>query len=133
MGEACSEPLALCFCFVAVTVAFAGSNDLTLWYSQPAQKWTEALPIGNGHMGAMVFGGVPEEHIQFNEHTVWTGQPRSYAHLGAVKVLPELRRLLEAAWPGRTFDPLTPDVVVEAARVAARGAHRGRTLAALAG
>ena len=70
-------------------------SSLTLWYRQPAKGWEEALPVGNGHMGAMIYGGVPTEHIQFNEHTVWTGQPHSYAHAGAVQALPELRRLLQ--------------------------------------
>jgi len=73
----------------------APSLPLCLWYRQPAKGWEEALPIGNGYMGAMVFGGVPGERIQFNEHTVWTGQPHSYAHKGAVKALPEIRRLLQ--------------------------------------
>src|SRR5690625_1319882 len=51
-------------------------NDLTLWYTQPAKDWeTEALPIGNGYMGGMIFGGVQQEHIQFNEKTLWTGGP----------------------------------------------------------
>ena len=68
---------------------------LCLWYARPAATWNEALPIGNGTMGAMVFGGVTTERIQFNEHTVWTGQPHSYAHEGAVKFLPEIRRLLQ--------------------------------------
>ncbi len=74
---------------------------LKLWYRQPAKDWNEALPIGNGLLGAMVFGTWPEEHIQFNEYTVWTGKPHSYAHPGAVKVLPELRKLL---WEGRQRD-----------------------------
>ena len=46
-------------------------------------------------MGAMIYGGVNTEHIQFNEHTVWTGKPHDYAHKGAVKYLPEIRRLLQ--------------------------------------
>jgi len=75
--------------------AVAPSTPLCLWYRQPATAWEEALPVGNGHMGAMVFGGAPVERIQFNEHTVWTGQPHSYAHKGAVKALPEMRRLLQ--------------------------------------
>ena len=50
------------------------AHDLTLWYREPAQSWmTSALPIGNGHLGAMVFGGIVQEHLQFNEKTVWTG------------------------------------------------------------
>jgi alpha-L-fucosidase 2 len=86
----------VCFAFVsgAGLSSRAGSNDLTLWYSQPAQKWTEALPIGNGHMGAMVFGGTASERIQFNEDTLWRGKPHDYVRDGALEVLPEIRRLV---------------------------------------
>ncbi len=55
-------------------VAFA-QKDLTLWYKQPATTWTEALPVGNGRLGAMVFGGVENELIQLNEATLWSGGP----------------------------------------------------------
>ena len=55
-------------------VAFA-QKDLTLWYNQPATTWTEALPVGNGRLGAMVFGGVENELIQLNEATLWSGGP----------------------------------------------------------
>jgi alpha-L-fucosidase 2 len=65
-----------------------------LWYRQPAGRWVEALPVGNGSLGAMVFGGTAHEQIQFNEETVWTGHPREYHHPGAVQYLPEIRRLL---------------------------------------
>ncbi|HEY8995677.1 MAG TPA: glycoside hydrolase family 95 protein [Lacunisphaera sp.] len=71
-------------------------GPLTLWYRQPAVNWVEALPVGNGRLGAMVFGGTAHERIQFNEDTVWTGQPHEYQHDGAAKFLPELRRLLAA-------------------------------------
>ena len=74
----------------------AANPGLQLWYRQPAAKWIEALPVGNGRLGAMVFGGVPEERIQFNEDTLWAGGPRDYAHHGAVRYLPEIRRLLFA-------------------------------------
>ncbi|MGW4801510.1 glycoside hydrolase N-terminal domain-containing protein, partial [Nonomuraea sp. NPDC004297] len=51
-------------------------DDLTLWYDRPATDWeTQALPIGNGPLGAMVFGGVASEQLQFNEKTLWTGGP----------------------------------------------------------
>ena len=72
----------------------APEAPLSLWYRQPAKQWEAALPLGNGYIGAMVYGGVPTERIQFNEHTVWTGKPHDYAQPGAVKALPEIRRLL---------------------------------------
>lgn len=71
---------------------------LELWYTKPAEAWTEALPIGGGRIGAMVFGGIEEERIQFNEDTLWSGQPHSYAREGAVEHLAEIRRLL---WEGK--------------------------------
>src|SRR5262245_49207662 len=62
--------------FVIATpgVAFAGPAT-TLWYDKPARVWTEALPIGNGRLGAMVFGDPVRERIQLNEDTVWGGGP----------------------------------------------------------
>ncbi len=65
-----------------------------LWYDRPADQWLEALPIGNGRLGAMVFGGTVHERIQFNEDTLWAGGPRDYSHPGAADALPEIRRLL---------------------------------------
>ena len=59
---------------LSVTHAFA-QKDLTLWYKQPAAVWTEALPVGNGRLGAMVFGRVEEELLQLNEATLWSGGP----------------------------------------------------------
>ena len=89
------------FC-VAVTVffftMFACANELShpyeLWYSDPATQWQEALPVGNGSMGAMVFGGVQQEKIQFNEDTLWTGHPVDYQNAGASQYLPQLRQLM---------------------------------------
>ena len=65
-----------------------------LWFDQPAEKWTDALPIGNGRLGAMVFGGVPDERIQFNEDTLWKGQPHDYVRAGAREHLAQIRQLL---------------------------------------
>jgi len=76
----------------------AYSQPLTLWYTKPAELWTDALPVGNGRMGAMVFGGAAHERIQFNEQTVWTGEPHDYAHKGASKSLQQIRELL---WAGK--------------------------------
>jgi alpha-L-fucosidase 2 len=67
-----------------------------LWYQEPAQKWTEALPIGNGRMGAMIFGGTTDERIQFNEDTLWKGKPHDYVRAGASNYLQEIRELLFA-------------------------------------
>ena len=65
-----------------------------LWYKQPARAWVEALPIGNGRLGAMVFGGVQEERIQLNEDTLWSGGPKDWNNPEAKTVLPEVRRLV---------------------------------------
>lgn len=73
-------------------------GPLVTWYDEPAAAWEEALPIGGGRLGAMVFGGTETERIQFNEDTLWTGHPRAYHHEGAVNYLEEIRRLL---WEGR--------------------------------
>ena len=88
----------LLYGFVFVLVAVRGSNaqDLRLWYRQPAREWTEALPIGNGDLGAMIFGGAGEEHLQLNESTWWTGRPRSYQREDAWQYLDTLRHLLFA-------------------------------------
>jgi alpha-L-fucosidase 2 len=65
-----------------------------LWYNTPAQKWDEALPVGNGRLGAMVFGKNGEEHIQLNEETYWSGGPYSTVVKGGYKVLPEIQKLV---------------------------------------
>src|SRR5688500_16820507 len=83
----------LVVCHAASSFARA-SDDLKLWYAKPAAKWDEALPIGSGRLGAMVFGGTAEERIQFNEDTLWTGKPHDYVHAGAKDALPEIRRLV---------------------------------------
>jgi alpha-L-fucosidase 2 len=72
------------------------TSPLELWYDSPATQWTEALPVGGGRLGAMVFGGVRQARYQFNEDTLWSGGPRSYVHEGAAGCLPQLRELLFA-------------------------------------
>lgn len=71
-------------------------HPLTLWYRQPAAKWTEALPIGNGRLGAMVFGGVAQERVQLNESTLWAGQPYDPVNPEAKANLPKVRELIFA-------------------------------------
>ncbi len=77
-----------------LSVKIAVTQDLKLWYNKPAVKWTEALPLGNGRIGAMVFGGLEQDRIQFNEETLWTGEPRNYSRPGAYKYLDSIRQLL---------------------------------------
>ena len=78
-----------------VDEAVAPAEPLTLWYRKPATTWeTEALPIGNGRLAAMVFGGVNNERIQFNEETVWDGVYKDDNNPKALEALPKVRRLL---------------------------------------
>ena len=67
-----------------------------LWYDRPATQWLEAQPIGNGRLGAMVFGGTDQETLQLNEGTVWAGGPHDYDNPEALAALPEIRRLVFA-------------------------------------
>ena len=69
-------------------------SPLVLWYGQPASQWVEALPLGNGRLGAMVFGGVETERLQLNEDTLWAGGPYNPVNPRAKDALPEVRRLL---------------------------------------
>ncbi|MCX2452506.1 glycoside hydrolase N-terminal domain-containing protein [Pedobacter sp. PLR] len=78
----------------AEELPIAKPSAAQLWYTKPAEKWTDALPIGNGRIGAMIFAGVAQERIQFNEETLWTGAPRDYNHAGAANYLSEIRQLL---------------------------------------
>ena len=92
-----TRPIALLIlfeCLAALVPLNAG--DLSLWYLEPAEKWTEALPVGSGRMGAMVFGGTASERIQFNEDTLWKGKPHDYVREGAGTHLAEIRRLVFA-------------------------------------
>lgn len=65
-----------------------------LWYDKPAGRWEEALPIGNGRLGGMIFGTVSRERVQMNEDSVWYGGPHGGNHPDASKYLPEIRELL---------------------------------------
>jgi beta-galactosidase len=81
-------------CLLLNGIAQSSRIPLRLWYEQPATKWTEALPIGNGRLGAMIFGGVSQDRIQFNEETLWNGEPRDYHRKGASQYLSEIRKLI---------------------------------------
>jgi alpha-L-fucosidase 2 len=72
----------------------AKSDPLKLWFDAPARAFTESLPLGNGRLGAMVFGGIEEERIVLNESSMWSGSVQDADRADAAKVLPEIRRLL---------------------------------------
>lgn len=72
----------------------AAAQEYKLWYDEPAQVWTEALPLGNGRLGAMVFGNPGVEHIQLNEETIWAGRPNNNANPDALEYIPKVRRLV---------------------------------------
>jgi alpha-L-fucosidase 2 len=78
----------------AVKKAGANPQRLVLWYEKPASQWVEALPIGNGRLGAMVFGGAASERLQLNEDTLYAGGPYDPNNHEALQVLPEARRLI---------------------------------------
>lgn len=72
----------------------APEESLQLWYTQPAAVWEEALPLGNGRLGAMVFGAPEEAHLQLNEETVWAGEPGNNLPEGFSEILPQARKLI---------------------------------------
>ena len=72
----------------------AQAREYRLWYDRPAATWTQALPIGNGVMGGMVFGTPAVEHIQLNEETIWAGQPNQVLNPDAKEYLPKVRQLI---------------------------------------
>ena len=98
--------------FMGGSLAYSQSEDLSaridkqrfntgsvLWYDLPAKEWEEALPVGNGRLGAMVFGKHGEERIQLNEETFWSGGPYSTVVKGGARVLPEIQKLIFTGKP----------------------------------
>ena len=70
-------------------------SDLVLWYNKPASDWNEALPVGNGRMGAMIFGGISEEHLQLNENTLYSGEPsQNYKNVSVTPGFDKVMKLL---------------------------------------
>lgn len=74
----------------------ASTQEYKLWYDRPAQVWTEALPLGNGRLGAMVYGIPGTEQIQLNEETIWAGRPNNNANPNALEHIPKVRELVFA-------------------------------------
>src|SRR4026209_563906 len=85
---------AACFPFTSRLLNETSHDSLLLWYDKPPSEWTEALPIGNGRLGAMIFGGLAIEQIQLNEDTLYAGSPYDPNNPEALKALPEARRLI---------------------------------------
>lgn len=83
---------------VALAAAASEPPPYVLWYPAPASNWVEALPIGNGSLGAMVFGGIRAERLQLNEDTLWSGGPKDWNNPDAKNWLPKVR---EAIFAGR--------------------------------
>ncbi|MGN0213821.1 MAG: glycoside hydrolase N-terminal domain-containing protein, partial [Muribaculaceae bacterium] len=80
-------------CLLVALPFYAWGGDLTMWYDKPAADWNLALPVGNGRMGAMVYGGVWKETIQINEESLWAGC-KTHSDADAREYLPEIQRLL---------------------------------------
>ncbi len=110
--------IAIC---LGLSQTIAAQTDLTLWYEKPAQRWEEALPVGNGRMGAMVFGGTTQERIQFNESTLYSGEPdMSVKGISVIKDIAQVQQLIregrndeadkivEARWSGRLNEAYQP-------------------------
>ena len=89
--------IALLGCSAAIgRGADSSSRDMVLWYRQPATNWLQAAPLGNGMIGAMVFGGVPLERIALNESSFWSGRPHDYDDTNAFQYYPKIRELVFA-------------------------------------
>ncbi|WP_304197104.1 glycoside hydrolase N-terminal domain-containing protein, partial [Flavobacterium alvei] len=89
-----SKITALCFGIVSIASTAQTNSQLKLWYDKPATIWNEALPLGNGRLGAMVFGDPAVERLQLNEETIWAGSPNSNAHTKSIEALPKVRQLV---------------------------------------
>lgn len=82
--------------FAMTALCQTQAQELKLWYDSPAHVWTEALPLGNGRLGAMVYGTPGIEQIQLNEETIWAGRPNNNANPEALEYLPKVRDLVFA-------------------------------------
>ncbi|MEY8761405.1 glycoside hydrolase family 95 protein [Chryseobacterium tongliaoense] len=81
-------------CGTMISVSTYAQQNLKLTYNKPAENWNEALPIGNGRLGAMVFGGVSQEHLQLNEETIWAGEPGNNVPKNTFDSIQKIRKLL---------------------------------------
>jgi alpha-L-fucosidase 2 len=86
--------LSFTFVFSAIALSAQPQNDFTLWYDRPAEKWVEAMPLGNGRLGAMLYGNPAHEELQLNEETLWAGAPNNNPNPKAKENLARIRRLI---------------------------------------
>ncbi|MBZ4043864.1 glycoside hydrolase family 95 protein [Flavobacterium hibisci] len=102
---------AICFGIVSFATTAQNNTDLKLWYDKPATIWNEALPLGNGRLGAMVFGDPSVERLQLNEETIWAGSPNSNAHTKSIEALPKVRQLVFEGKFDEAQDLATRDIM----------------------
>ena len=93
--------LSICLILLSVTVTAPAEEGSTLWYDQPASEWIEALPLGNGRLGGMVVGSVPNETIHLNEESLWAGEP---ADAYPDKFADNLKILQQLVMEGKIFE-----------------------------
>ncbi|UZT99037.1 glycoside hydrolase family 95 protein [Chryseobacterium fluminis] len=86
--------IALFFIVTVFSITGQAQQNLKLTYNKPAETWNEALPIGNGKLGAMVFGGATQEHLQLNEETIWAGEPGNNVPKNTFDSIQKIRKLL---------------------------------------
>lgn len=106
-----SKIIAICFGLVSFVTTAQTNTDLKLWYTKPASIWNEALPLGNGRLGAMVFGDPSIERLQLNEETIWAGSPNSNAHTKSIEALPKVRQLVFEGKFKEAQDLATSDIM----------------------
>ena len=91
-------------CFCGKLAAGPNPGTLSLWYDRPASRWEEALPLGNGRLGVMVYGGCGRAALKLNEATIWAGGPHNTVNPAAREALPEVRRLIFEGRYKEAFD-----------------------------
>ncbi|MGO4771146.1 glycoside hydrolase N-terminal domain-containing protein [Flavobacterium sp. W22_SRS_FK3] len=97
--------------FVLQNTTAQSNSELKLWYDKPATIWNEALPLGNGRLGAMIFGDPAVERLQLNEETIWAGSPNSNAHNKSIEALPKVRKLIFEGKFDEAQDLATQDIM----------------------
>ncbi len=99
--------------FTMTACAQTDTNPLVLWYDKPAGEWVEALPVGNGRIGAMVFGGIEQERLQLNEDSLWAGGPYNPVNPDAKDALPEVRELVNEGKYKEAADLVSSKVIAK--------------------